>query len=63
MHLDQRHGGFHLVINSIEDFAILCVIIRSEDFTDNTLSDLANKLHAATAGLTAAEQADKAPTS
>lgn len=55
----STHRRFHVEINSVEDFLLLCRFIRELDHVDeHVVADLAEKLHKAATTLAAAEGAD-----
>ena len=55
----ERRRGFHLDIDSVEEFIAFCAFIRGETLQDDKLKELAKKLGGATKELLAAEKADK----
>jgi hypothetical protein len=62
---DMGNGGegrFHLEVNSIEEFVVLCALIRNEPATEEQMKALAQRLHAASDKLAAAERADQSGT-
>lgn len=50
---------FHLSIDSVEEFALFCALIRGEPLEGDKLKALADKLHESSSALAAAEAADK----
>ena len=57
--MSQR--SFHLEIDSLEEFAVFCALIRGEALEEDKLKALVAKLHGASDTLAAAEKADQKP--
>ena len=49
---------FHLEINTIEDFAVLCALIRGETLDPKRVQTIITQLHSASQDLSAAEAAE-----
>jgi hypothetical protein len=54
---NTKTKGFHLEVNSLQEFTDLCAIIRGEKLDDATLSGLIAKLGGATKTFEDAEKA------
>jgi hypothetical protein len=52
---------FHVEINTIEEFAVFCALLRGEVLPEGKLRELAAMLQKATKNLQAAEDADAHP--
>ena len=57
--MPDRVGGFHLEVNSIEEFMVLCALIRHEPVDEDKLKELVGRLRVASDQLDAATKANQ----